>query len=364
MTRAPRLAVRVAIGFAGVLVALALLEVALRILIAPTASQVLRGLHRVAPQRPWLYELVPGTSRTDRTSGVEYAINADGFRDRQRARVKPAPGFRIAVVGDSVSFGYGVAFDATYAQRIEARLQAGNDASRFEVLNLGVSGYNPYTEAELLRGVGLAYDPDLVLVQFCINDLNDPTLHFDTSTMLALGGIPDAAFPDPSTHAPGGEVSAGFARRACRWSRLCELLAERLLPGPDRAALVASLAPHDEPTSVELAWLQGLYTRMADDTQARGGKLALVVFPYQTQLAAGAPSKLQDSLRELGERAGILVIDLLPAFRRAAAAGEEPLFLDLWHPTSRGHQVAAEEIVRALGCARLLPGVAGDACGA
>lgn len=345
------------------LAALALMEVALRVLVAPSASQVLRGLHRVAPQQPWLYELVPGAQRTDPTSGVEYAINDDGFRDRARARTKPPQGFRIAVIGDSVSFGYGVAFDATYAQQLEAKLRAASDHTYVEVLNLGVSGYNPYTEAELLRGVGLGFDPDLVLVQFCVNDLNDPTLHFDTSTMLALGGIPAAAFPDPGAHSSGRDAPAGLVRRACRWSRLCELLAESVLPGPDRAALVASLAPHEDPSSGELAWLEGIYRRMAAETRARDATLVLVVFPYQTQLEAGAPAKLQEALRALGERAGILVVDLLPAFRRAAAEGADPLFLDLWHPTARGHRIAAQEILRALGCARLLPGVAATCAG-
>lgn len=357
VTRGRGIAARLALAAAATLLAVGVLEVALRVLVAPSVSQVLRGLHRVTPDHPWLYELVPGARRTDPTTGIEYAINADGFRDAERSRAKPAQGFRIALVGDSVSFGYGVAFEATYARQLEARLRAGTDGARFEVLNLGVSGYNPYTEAELLRGVGLAYAPDLVLVQFCINDLNDPTLHFDTSTMLALGGIPDAAFPDPAAHVRDGDMATGLARRACRWSRLCELVAERVLPGPDRSAMVASLAPHERPSPAELAWLEGLYARMAAETRARGGALALVVFPYQSQLDAGAPETLQEGLRALGERAGIPVIDLLPAFRRAAASGGEPLFLDLWHPTARGHRVAADEILRALACARLLPGL-------
>ena len=350
---------RLALAVVAVLASLALLEGVVRVLVAPSASQVLRGLHRVAPARPWLYEMVPGARRTDRANGIDYAINADGFRDLDRARTREPGTFRILVLGDSVSFGYGVAFDATFARQAEAKLRARSGAPRFEVLNVGVSGYNPYTEAELLRGAGLDYGPDLVLVQFCVNDLNDPTMHFDTSTMVALGGIPDAAYPDPELRARTASLATGLMQRACRWSRLCELLAERLLPAGDQAAMVATLAPHEQPSARELAWLEGLYMRMAADTRARGGELVLVVFPFQTQLEAGAPSMLQDALRKLGERAGIVVVDLLPAFRRAAAAGGEPLFLDLWHPTSRGHMVAAEEIVRALACAHLLPGGVG-----
>jgi lysophospholipase L1-like esterase len=364
MTRKRGVLARLALAMGAVLISLVALEVAVRLLVAPSASQVLRGLHRVAPDRPWLYELVPGAQRTDRTSGVAYAINADGFRDHDRARTKPPAGFRMLVIGDSVSFGYGVALEATYAQQMEQRLRTSGSGAPFEVLNLGVSGYNPYTEAELLHGVGLGYAPDLVLTQFCVNDLNDPTLHFDTSTMVALGGIPDAAFPDPGLRARTAPRAGGIAQRACRWSRLCELLGNTLLPGPDRAALVASLAPHEAPSDGEIAWLAQTYTRMAADTKARGGTMVLVVFPYQTQLDASAPATLQAALTALGKQAGIPVIDLLPAFRRAAAEGGAPLFLDLWHPTARGHEIAAREILRALACAQLLPAGTGASCDA
>jgi len=120
---------------------------------------------------------------------------------------------------------------------------------------------------------------------------------------------------------------------------------------------VAALVPHEDPSSAEIAWLERLYTRMASDTRARGGELAVVVFPYETQLEEDSPSAVQDELRALGVRAGVPVIDLLPVFRRASAEPGERLFLDMWHPSPRGQQVAAKEILRALACARLLPGV-------
>ena len=350
---------RAGAAIVGVLVALALLEIVVRLAIAPSPAQVLRGLHRATPDRPWLYELVPGEERRDASSpDVVYTINEAGFRDRSYPRTKPEDTFRVALIGDSVSFGYGVALDATFAKQLEGRLRSLVTGPRYEVLNLGVSGYNPYTEAELLRGVGLAYEPDLVLVQFCINDLNDPTLHFDTSTMLALGDVPAAAFPDPDARtARPAPLRDGRVTRLCDRSRLCSTLAGVLAPATANEDLVAALAPHEAPSPAEIAWLERSYARMAEDTSARGGTLAVVVFPWETQLAADASATLQEQLRALGERAGFLVIDLLPAFRRAAAEAGEPLFLDLWHPTQRGHQVAAQEIFRALACARLLPAV-------
>ena len=70
---------------------------------------------------------------------------------------------------------------------------------------------------------------------------------------------------------------------------------------------------------------------MASATGARGGELVVVVFPYAAQLAADAPVALQDKIAQLGARAGLQVIDLLPAFRAAPARGAEAAFLDLRH---------------------------------
>ena len=110
----------------------------------------------------------------------------------------------IAKEHADVAFGYGVEMQQTFPKRMEAQLEARRSTARtagathIEVLNLGVSGYNPYTEAALLADVGPSYQPDLVLVQFCINDLNDPTLHFNVQARLHMGTIPDAAYPEPS----------------------------------------------------------------------------------------------------------------------------------------------------------------------
>lgn len=355
---ARRVLARLGVAALGVVVALAVLELVVRLAVPPSASEVLRGLHVARPDRPWLYGLEPRARRRDATHpGVVYEVNADGFRDRAFVRDPADDAFRLLVLGDSIAFGYGVALERTFAKQLEHRLRAAAPAPSFEVLNLGVSGYNPYTEAALLEDVGLGYRPDLVLAQFCVNDLNDPTLHFDASTVLALGDIPDAAFPDGAAR-PRPEPRAGDAlRRACRLSRLCTLLSDRFAPPLDDAAMVRALSPRGDPSAAEVAWLEDQYERMARAAASRDARLVLVVFPYETQLAPGAPDTLQRALLALGERSGVPVIDLLPAFRRAAAEDDAPLFLDLWHPTARGHEVAAETIFQALACRGLVPGL-------
>jgi hypothetical protein len=93
---------------------------------------------------------------------------------------------------------------------------------------------------------------------------------------------------------------------------------------------------------------------MARAADAAGARFAIVIFPYQAQVEGQAPASLQQRLTALGRDAGWETVDVLAAFRAAAAEG--PLFIDIYHPTATGHRVAADAIVVQLGCRALLPG--------
>src|SRR5882757_1636686 len=123
MATARRLPARLAAVVAGVLLALVLAEVGLRVLAPPPATEVLHGLHVPRPGRGWLYGLEPGAHRTSPDGDVLYAVNGAGFRDHDYARVKPGGTFRTLVLGDSIAFGYGVALDASFVKLLEKRLR-------------------------------------------------------------------------------------------------------------------------------------------------------------------------------------------------------------------------------------------------
>jgi lysophospholipase L1-like esterase len=334
---------------AGLAAGLATAEIALRLFPRSRLMIDLRALHELRPDRAWLYGMRPGTATV--AAGVGYTVNADGFRDRTYRRPKPPGTFRIVVLGDSLAFGYGVPLEASFPKLLEASL-AGL-LPGVEVLNLGVCGYNPFTEAALFADVGVTYEPDLVLVQFCVNDLNDPTLHFDSSSFARLPAIPDEAFPDPSRR--GAIAPPSVAERLCRASRACTFVRERAFTRPpDARTIQATLVTRDDPTDGELGWLRARYDDIARRTRAKGARFAVVVFPYATQIEGHAGARLDERLAALGRDAGWPTIDLLSAFR-ARARDAEPLFIDLWHPTAAGYRIAADAVLRALRCDGLLP---------
>src|SRR5262249_17050330 len=115
----------------------------------------------------------------------------------------------------------------------------------------------------------------------------------------------------------------------------------------DPAVIRATAAPHDPPAAGELAWLAGQYGAIGRTARSLGARPVLVIFPYATQMAAGTPSATAASLVELAAAPGWSAIDLLPAFRQAAAGGV-PLFTDLWHPNATGFRIAADATADAL----------------
>jgi len=131
------------------------------------------GLWAPDPERA--FRLAPGFRGTEVSHEfrVSIAINSRGLRDREMAPAKPPGTVRMLVVGDSFTYGSGVAAADTYPKRLE-RLLAERAGVRVEVINAGVSGYGTVHEAAFLRAEGWGYEPDvLVLQMFPQNDLDD-----------------------------------------------------------------------------------------------------------------------------------------------------------------------------------------------
>jgi lysophospholipase L1-like esterase len=122
------------------------------------------------------FELTPNSSGFAWRTDVQ--VNSHGMRDRERS-VERTGAPRIVVIGDSVTFGSGVAVGDRFTDRLEMLLGARLGAE-VEVLNLGVGGYDTLQEVATLEDVGLRFEPDLVVVGYCVNDLGDnsPNLEY------------------------------------------------------------------------------------------------------------------------------------------------------------------------------------------
>jgi lysophospholipase L1-like esterase len=101
--------------------------------------------------------------------------NRMGLReDRDYEPGKPTNTIRIVGIGDSGMFGWDVEQGEEYLAVLESNLNARADGRVYEVINLGVPGYNTQLEVESLRMKGLQYRPDIVIVGWCDNDFGLP----------------------------------------------------------------------------------------------------------------------------------------------------------------------------------------------
>ncbi len=118
------------------------------------------SLYRNHPSLIW--ELRPGGR--EKLGGD--SPNEDTFRGPLIVREKPEHTFRVAVMGDSCTYGLGLTVEQTYARRLEDRLSRLHRGRNIEVLNGGVPGYSIFQGQLALKQKILPYRPDVVVLYF------------------------------------------------------------------------------------------------------------------------------------------------------------------------------------------------------
>ena len=114
------------------------------------------------------------------TWGHRVVNNRFGFREREFAAAKPAQALRIMVLGDSLTWGVGLAEGERYTNLLERRLAESYPEKRVEVLNFGAVGGPTVVERDILRNYIDRVRPDLIIVGFCLNDTQPRSENYST----------------------------------------------------------------------------------------------------------------------------------------------------------------------------------------
>lgn len=126
----------------------------------------------------WVYDATKGWFDRPRAQGRVFLggpeeglvrLNSLGLRGREIERHKAPGRRRVLVLGDSFVFGVGVNEPSAFSSRLEALLDAGAPG-RYEVVNMGVSGYSTDQQYLLFRELGASLQPDIVILVACDND--------------------------------------------------------------------------------------------------------------------------------------------------------------------------------------------------
>ncbi len=128
---------------------------------------------------PYLrYELVPLV----KTANI--SINSDGFRGPEYSIAKPANTFRIIMCGDSETFSFMLAQNDALTAQLENLLNQKPGLVHYEVLNFGVEGYSIFQELEMLKTKGLKYNPDLIILNYVLNDPEPGEYYFEKTFFM------------------------------------------------------------------------------------------------------------------------------------------------------------------------------------
>jgi lysophospholipase L1-like esterase len=234
-----------------------------------------------------------------------------------------------------------VADEQGFARQLETLLQpTGAGPGRVEVLNFGVPGYNLEQEIEALRAKALAFSPDVVVVLFCLNDL-------EGLFSYELGLVQERT-----------ERGRTLLGRAREWlvarSRLFSWIEYRLTELEARRLFVRAKNPLEGPLYAEALGeqeraLRGQFAVLRSLLASRGIPGMVVVVPVLGERFERYPHReLHRAVVEAAEAESLGALDLFDCF---SAYPFRDLRVDVVHPSPLGHKVAAHAMRDAL-CAR------------
>lgn len=262
--------------------------------------------------------------------------NTLGFREREIPLRPPEGEYRIAVIGDSFTWGQGIARSDRMTERLENLL---NDSSlNFEVLNFGRTGAETVDHVETLRDIVLPLQPDFVLMQWYANDVEG----YDKSDR------PTAARLLPS------EVASSWLHRH---SALYYLVNQQWLKLQRELGLVGSYLDYmndrfADPASPDMIAAQAAleeFISMARDAQVGVGIVAFPKMIVADSLEEFPLGYLIDRVMDVCAAEEIGCVDLREAFVGISdAEGWWASELDR-HPGPRANELAAQAVAAYFG---------------
>lgn len=290
-----------------------------------------QGLHRPDPRL--IYAPIPGARRTVRRAGrvEEVRLDSRGLRGDE-PRPRDEVGRRILVLGDSMTFGHGVAEEEAFPAVLETRLESAGETLPVEVVNAGVKGYGTDQIFRLFVERLIDLSPDVVVWAAYVNDGFDdvrrPLYRLEEGELVPLDATKDPLY---RLGRANERLPAPLRRtRTARW-----LLARLARDGELSAADVERLLPLAQARTARQ--LEAL-ARLGDE---RGFRFVVVALPWR----GGAEDAYAWMTRSLPE--GIEWIDLnADATWRA---DENAWFLPGdYHLAPRGHAFVAERLAELL----------------
>ena len=253
--------------------------------------------------------------------------NSMHLRNAEIPFEKPENTIRIAIVGNSMTFGEDVSQNALFTERLEESFNIDPLLKlKVEIINAGQIGFNIDKFQTFTEHFVFPYQPDVIIYQFCWNDI---------AVQSRLRG---RRFPD--------QVPEKGLQRFLLLHSEIYLNLYRLA---NRRAFAEKLINYYKNAELVGGFYRDLF-KWAEDVRSRNIQFAMVLFPMAVEVQATAKHTdiarafiaQKNEIVEVIQRAGVEVYDLSSAFREHYFKTHQKLYVDQGHLNERGHQLAAE----------------------
>ena len=261
---------------------------------------------------------------------ISHSHNSVGWRDSEHTLEKPTDVYRILGVGDSYLYGQGVRHEDVCLTKLTGLLKETLEPKTIETINTGASGSNTVRQFQMLSTIGLAYDPDLVIVHFVLNDISP------------VGQVPQVKFYKDYTNIY--QTSDWF----CEYSYLWSWCRQRFLKTVRAKRHIRDSVDGFRTDSDGWRLCRDALSRIKQICDANDTRTLVVIFPYFIDLDGDYPFQpIHTIVADYCRSQGINVLDLRDQYR--SHHGPE-----LWvhptdqHPNETAHDIAARAIARYL----------------
>jgi hypothetical protein len=341
---------KLALAAVSTLLTLALVEGLLRLGGWPPEDPVWTTCHETA------FRFAPNLGYRHMSSeyDVEFHTNRLGLRSDE---IGPKRGFRVLLLGDSYTCGYGVERPQIFADRLRERLHV-------DLVNAGVGGFEIIHQLHYFRASGRKLKPDLVVYALYLNnDLTNNRLWEST----ADGGLRRVDGQSPLVQR-GTPKLVCLLKRSVPLRRLFHALDGRFehrkieLPGGEYLGLCAD--PLGQTAEEDYRVADELLQQLRDEVKASGAEFMVMSIPLRAAVEEPSATAYQpdkkadvkyDLLRpvrivsDLLQKAGIEHVSLTNALRQDRQRLKTPLYFPLdGHLNALGHRCVADHACPAL----------------
>lgn len=286
---------------------------------------------------------------------VIYQTNKFGQRNPDFEFKKRQNEKRVLIVGDSMSFGFGVKELKTYPRRLEKLL--GNHKIKIRVINAATGAYNILQDYVYLATKGIKFEPDLLILALNpSNFIKYSDWFYDRKKKIVKLKYPKHARFKSNIQGPlGGRFSiiGKYVEGLYLYRYFFKPVILNILPRKPKEVIVGNIDQAKKYVNFFSDGKTGWSERKIYLLKIRNFciknkiKFLFILFPLTAQLEINNVDLPQRVIKNFSTKNNIRMTDLLPLFEKELKGKKiKQLFFDENHFTEAGHKIVARRIMQ------------------